>query len=186
MLGPLAVWTDEGVPVRVPELKVRLLLAGLLVGLAMKGERPAEVVGLARTMRAKATKLSRRHHPVFDTCGTGGGAVTTFNISTAAAFVVAGAGLAVAKHGNRAASSLCGSADVLEALGAVYHHDALARQNGLSVEERLLFHQQRSGPVMDQLRQWLTTQLEEKKVEPNSGTMPSGTKGSWKRAFGAA
>jgi hypothetical protein len=58
---------------------------------------------------------------------------------------------------------------VLEALGEIYHHDALARQQGLSAEERLLFHQQRSGPVMDQLHVWLKAQLEEKKVEPNSG-----------------
>jgi len=58
---------------------------------------------------------------------------------------------------------------VLESLGEVYHHDALARKNKLSAEDRLLFHQQHSGPVMDQLQQWLTTQLEEKKVEPNSG-----------------
>jgi len=58
---------------------------------------------------------------------------------------------------------------VLESLGAVYHHDALARKNKLSPEERLAFHQQHSGPVMDQLHQWLTAQLEEKKVEPNSG-----------------
>ncbi len=58
---------------------------------------------------------------------------------------------------------------VLEALDKIYHHDALARKQDLSADERLLYHQQHSGPVMDQLRQWLTAQLEEKKVEPNSG-----------------
>ena len=58
---------------------------------------------------------------------------------------------------------------MLEALGEVYHHDALAHKHGLSPEERLLFHQQRTGPVMDELQKWLKAQLEEKKVEPNSG-----------------
>jgi anthranilate phosphoribosyltransferase len=92
-------------------------VAGFLVGLAMKGERPAEVVGLARTMRARATPLSRTHRPVFDTCGTGGDRSHTFNVSTVAALVVAAAGVRVAKHGNRSVSSQCGSADVLESLG---------------------------------------------------------------------
>ena len=92
-------------------------IAGLLVGLAMKGERPAEVVGLARTMRAKATKLSREYPGVFDTCGTGGDRAHTFNVSTVAALVLAACGVRVAKHGNRSVSSRCGSADVFEALG---------------------------------------------------------------------
>ena len=92
-------------------------MAGFLIGLAMKGERPAEVVGLARTMRSKATPLSRTHHPVFDTCGTGGDRSHTFNVSTVSALVVAASGVRVAKHGNRSVSSQCGSADVLEALG---------------------------------------------------------------------
>jgi anthranilate phosphoribosyltransferase len=92
-------------------------IAGLLVGLAMKGERPAEIVGLARTMRARATKLSRSVAPVFDTCGTGGDGADTFNVSTVAALVLAGCGVRVAKHGNRSASSRCGSADLFEALG---------------------------------------------------------------------
>jgi anthranilate phosphoribosyltransferase len=91
--------------------------AGLLIALAMKGERPAEIVGLARTMRGRATKLSRTSHPVFDTCGTGGDRAHTFNVSTVAALVVAGCGVRVAKHGNRSVSSRCGSADVFEALG---------------------------------------------------------------------
>lgn len=92
-------------------------LAGLLVGLAMKGERPTEIYGLARTMRAHAVPLSRKYDRVFDTCGTGGDRSGTFNISTCAALVVAACGVRVAKHGNRAASSKAGTADVLEALG---------------------------------------------------------------------
>ena len=92
-------------------------IAGLLVALAMKGERPSEIVGLARTMRAKATKLSRSYEPVFDTCGTGGDRAQTFNVSTVAALVLAACGVKVAKHGNRSVSSRCGSADVFEALG---------------------------------------------------------------------
>ena len=92
-------------------------IAGLLIGLAMKGERPAELVGFARTMRAQAVPLSAAVDGVFDTCGTGGDRSGTFNISTAAAIVVAACGVRVAKHGNRSVSSQCGSADVLEALG---------------------------------------------------------------------
>ena len=92
-------------------------IAGLLIGLAMKGERPSELVGLARTMRAEAVKLSQPVEAVFDTCGTGGDRSGTFNISTAAALVVAACGVPVAKHGNRSVSSRCGSADALEALG---------------------------------------------------------------------
>jgi anthranilate phosphoribosyltransferase len=93
-------------------------IAGFLIGLSMKGERPAELVGLARTMRAEAVRLSESVDDVFDTCGTGGDRSGTFNISTAAALVIAACGVRVAKHGNRSVSSLCGSADVLEALGA--------------------------------------------------------------------
>ena len=92
-------------------------IAGLLIALAMKGERPAEIVGLARTMRARATRLSGSPGEVFDTCGTGGDRAHTFNVSTIAALVVAAAGVRVAKHGNRSVSSRCGSADLFEALG---------------------------------------------------------------------
>jgi anthranilate phosphoribosyltransferase len=92
-------------------------IAGLLIGLSMKGERPAELVGFARTMRAQAVSLDAEVDGVFDTCGTGGDRSGTFNISTAAAIVVAACGVRVAKHGNRSVSSQCGSADVLEALG---------------------------------------------------------------------
>jgi anthranilate phosphoribosyltransferase len=92
-------------------------IAGLLIGLAMKGERPAEIVGLARAMRAHAVQVSRRFDDVFDNCGTGGDRSGTFNISSCAALVVAACGVRVAKHGNRSASSRAGGADVYEALG---------------------------------------------------------------------
>ncbi len=92
-------------------------IAGLLIGLAMKGERPTEIVGLARSMRAHAVQVSKRYDRVFDTCGTGGDRSGTFNISSCAAVVVAACGVRVAKHGNRSVSSLSGSADVFEALG---------------------------------------------------------------------
>ena len=92
-------------------------LAALLSALVMKGERPAEIVGFARTMRDHAVKLSAPAGKVFDTCGTGGDRSGTFNISSAAAVVVAACGVKVAKHGNRSISSKCGSADVFEQLG---------------------------------------------------------------------
>src|SRR6187399_3590232 len=92
-------------------------IAGLLMALALKGERPSEMVGFARAMRQRATPLGRSFGDVFDTCGTGGDGAHTFNVSTAAAIVLAGAGVRVAKHGNRAVSSRAGSADVFEALG---------------------------------------------------------------------
>ena len=93
------------------------LIAGFLVALAMKGERPEEIVGLAGAMRDEAVAFDTGGADVFDTCGTGGDRAGTFNISSAAALVLAACGVPVAKHGNRSVSSRCGSADVLEALG---------------------------------------------------------------------
>ena len=103
-------------------------IAALLVALHMKGETVEEIVGFAEAIRAAATPLELHANSVLDasgtgrdalvdTCGTGGDTSGTFNISTATAFVVAGAGVRVAKHGNRSVTSKCGSADVMEALG---------------------------------------------------------------------
>jgi anthranilate phosphoribosyltransferase len=94
-------------------------ISAFLMGLRMKGETPQELLGFARAMREKTIRIDAcvDPEPLLDTCGTGGGAGSTFNISTIAAFVVAGAGARVAKHGNRSFSTHCGSADILEHLG---------------------------------------------------------------------
>ncbi len=108
-------------------------MAALLIGLRMKGETSEEITGFAEIMRSFATKVTTSRRPLVDTCGTGGDCTGTFNISTTAGFVVAGAGLAVAKHGNRAASSRCGSADMLEALGV--NISLSAEQTGQCIDE---------------------------------------------------
>ena len=92
-------------------------IGAIMAALATKGETFSELAGAARAMRRKATRIQTNADVVVDTCGTGGDGSNTFNISTTAAFVVAGCGVTVAKHGNRSVSSKCGSADLLEALG---------------------------------------------------------------------
>jgi len=96
-----------------------VLTSAFLTALRVRGETIEELAGFARAMRAAALPMpiGEAYRPLLDTCGTGGNGVSTFNISTVAAFVVAGAGVRVAKHGNRSITSRCGSADVLEALG---------------------------------------------------------------------
>jgi anthranilate phosphoribosyltransferase len=108
-------------------------VGAFLTAMHMKGETVDEIAGFAETMRALATCIETARSPLVDTCGTGGSHSNHFNISTTAAFVLAGADVAVAKHGNRSATSQCGSADVLEALGV--NIDATPAQVGKCIDE---------------------------------------------------
>jgi anthranilate phosphoribosyltransferase len=107
-------------------------VAGLLIGLRTKGETADELAGLARTMRSLAVPVTTRRHELVDTAGTGGGR-PSYNVSTTAALIAAGAGCAVAKHGNRSSTGLSGSADLLEALGVRIDLDA--EQVGRCIDE---------------------------------------------------
>ena len=107
-------------------------ISGALVAMAAKGETIEELVGMAEGLRSRATRVISQHRCFIDTAGTGSSRAKTFNISTAAAFVIAGAGLPVAKHGNRAASSKSGSADLLTALGVNVSTIPLVSENALN------------------------------------------------------
>lgn len=123
-------------------------VAALLIALAVKGETPDEIAGAALAMRAHAIAVPSSRRPIVDVCGTGGDGSGTFNISTAVAFVVAGAGVAVAKHGNRAMSSRCGSADVLEALGVAINASPESAAASLDTEGIAFLFAQAYHPAM--------------------------------------
>ena len=133
-------------------------VAGLLAALATKGERASEIVGLATAMRRRATPLPRRWAPSIDLCGTGGDRAGTFNISSVASLVVAACGARVVKHGNRAASSECGSADLFEQLGvrlppSPAHVCRCLEQTGITFLFAPLFHpsMRHAAPVRREL-----------------------------------
>jgi anthranilate phosphoribosyltransferase len=144
------VMAGEATPVQV---------SALLIGLRVKGETAAEVAGVVQAMRAAMVRLpAEGPDELVDTCGTGGGAVQTFNVSTAAALLAAGAGQRIAKHGNRSFTSLCGSADVLEALGVkidvpVTTMEQALRQAGIVFMFAPLMHpaMRHVGPVRREL-----------------------------------
>ncbi len=124
-----AVMSGEATPAQI---------GGLLMGLRAKGETADELAGAARALRDAMVRVTATQDHLVDTCGTGGGSVTTFNISTVAALVAAGAGAVVPKHGNRSYTSRCGSADVLEALGIRIVLDAPTASRVLN-EARVVF-----------------------------------------------
>jgi len=133
-------------------------IAAFLTALKMKGETVEEISGCARAMRQRSLKIDPGPGVVLDTCGTGGDGLGTFNISTVAAFVVAACGVKVAKHGNRAATSKCGSADLLEALGAKLENpkeklEAILREVGLVYLHAPNFHpaMKHAAPVRKEL-----------------------------------
>ncbi len=130
-------------------------IAAFLVALHLKGETAQELTGAARALRASANSLPESKLPLLDTCGTGGDLSGTFNISTIAALVAAGAGLRVAKHGNRSLSSLCGSADLLEGLGVdLAHASTTLASHGIAFFFAPLFHgaTRHVQPVRKQLK----------------------------------
>jgi len=133
-------------------------IAAFLTALKMKGETVEEISGCARAMRQRSVKIDPGPGVVLDTCGTGGDGLGTFNISTVAAFVVSACGVKVAKHGNRAATSKCGSADLLEALGAKLENpkeklEAILREVGLVYLHAPNFHpaMKHAAPVRKEL-----------------------------------
>jgi len=133
-------------------------IAALLVAMRARGETPEELAGLARVMRERAVRISPQRRPLLDTCGTGGDALNTLNVSTAAAFVASAAGATVAKHGNRSVSSACGSSDVLSALGIEAQLppdrvESLIDSAGLGFMHAPLFHpaMARVAPVRQEL-----------------------------------
>jgi anthranilate phosphoribosyltransferase len=144
MIGELIRKVAEGRDLSAPEANAAMTemmsgeatpvqIAAFLVAMRMKGETVEEVTEFARVMREHVRAVRTNRRPLVDTCGTGGDAIKTFNVSTAAAFVAAGAGVAIAKHGNRSVTSKCGSADVLEALGVRF--DLSPEEVGRCVDE---------------------------------------------------
>src|SRR5436190_1507747 len=130
----------------------------LKAALGMKGETVDEIVGCARAMRERVLRVDAGGGPVLDTCGTGGDGQGTFNVSTVAALVVAACGVKVAKHGNRAASSKCGSSDLLEALGVKIENpkekiEAILREVGIAYLHAPGFHpaMKHAAPVRKEL-----------------------------------
>ncbi|OPZ25487.1 MAG: Anthranilate phosphoribosyltransferase [Lentisphaerae bacterium ADurb.BinA184] len=123
-------------------------IAALITALRMKGETVEEVAGAAASMRRHATFIHAGARSVIDTCGTGGDGLDTFNISTTAAFIAAGAGVCVAKHGNRAVSSRCGSADVLAELGVNIEADAAVMEQCLQEHGIAFLFAPRMHPAM--------------------------------------
>ncbi|MBI3858427.1 MAG: anthranilate phosphoribosyltransferase [Planctomycetes bacterium] len=133
-------------------------IAAFLTALKMKGETADEIAGCARAMRRRAVKVDAGPGVVLDTCGTGGDGLGTFNISTVAAIVAAACGARVAKHGNRAASSKCGSSDLLEALGVKIENpkekiEKILREVGIAYLHAPNFHpaMKHAGPVRREL-----------------------------------
>ncbi len=133
-------------------------IAAFVTALRMKGETVDEIAGCARAMRERMVRVDAGADTVLDTCGTGGDGLGTFNISTVTAFVVAACGVRVAKHGNRAASSKCGSADLLEALGVKLENpkeklEKILREVGLAYLHAPNFHpaMKHAGPVRKEL-----------------------------------